>query len=128
MTEIAIDFETYSEANLKQTGLSRYAMDPTTEILCMSYSIDGGRVKSWRPDKPFPADFQKALDDKALVWGWNVPFEIQIWRYAMTSGQSLVCGPSCRGNICQQLNNVYGKRPRYQISGESGWTWSWSRI
>jgi len=52
--EIALDFETYSAANLKKVGLSRYAMDPSTEILCMSYSIDGGPVRSWRPGQPFP--------------------------------------------------------------------------
>lgn len=38
---IHIDFETYSEAPIKQVGAWRYAADPTTEVLCMAFYIPG---------------------------------------------------------------------------------------
>jgi hypothetical protein len=34
------DFETRSVASLEQAGAWRYAVDPTTEILCTGYTID----------------------------------------------------------------------------------------
>jgi len=79
--EISLDFETFSEVDLFKTGLSRYAMDPSTEILCMSYAIDGGPVRSWHPGRPFPLDLQVALRKKPQMWAWNASFEYQIWKY-----------------------------------------------
>ena len=38
---IHIDFETYSEAPIKQVGAWRYAADPTTEVLCMAFYVPG---------------------------------------------------------------------------------------
>src|SRR5262245_25081197 len=42
------DFETRSVASLEQAGAWRYAADPTTEILCVSYAIDDGSTRSGR--------------------------------------------------------------------------------
>lgn len=34
-----VDYETYSEANLKQVGSYEYSMHPSTEILCVSVMV-----------------------------------------------------------------------------------------
>lgn len=41
-----IDFETKSECSLKTAGTYRYALDPTTDILCLAF-----RLPSWHPDR-----------------------------------------------------------------------------
>ena len=34
------DFETRSRASLKTVGAHRYAVDPSTEVLCCAYAVD----------------------------------------------------------------------------------------
>ena len=51
---IWVDFETRSECDLKTAGVYNYARHNTTEVLCMSYAIDDGEVKTWRPGELLP--------------------------------------------------------------------------
>ena len=44
---VMIDFETRSRVNLKQVGASRYAKDPSTEALCMSWRSSDGQSGLW---------------------------------------------------------------------------------
>lgn len=43
MTKLFIDFETRSELDIKKVGAWRYAMHPSTEVLCMAWS-EGGDI------------------------------------------------------------------------------------
>lgn len=55
MTRLHLDVESYSEADLKTEGVYRYAADPSTELLCLSYCFDDGPVFLWVPcDKVGP--------------------------------------------------------------------------
>ncbi|NJK89146.1 MAG: hypothetical protein HC923_06885 [Myxococcales bacterium] len=50
---VVVDFETRSEAELKKTGQYRYAVDPTTEVLCLAWRIRGeDDVLLWHPAMP----------------------------------------------------------------------------
>lgn len=51
---IYIDFETRSKAVIQKTGAWRYAVDPSTDVLCMGYAIDDGPVEIWTPGEFFP--------------------------------------------------------------------------
>ena len=42
MVKVSIDFETYSEVNIKDSGAFRYAEDPSTEPLILAYSLGRG--------------------------------------------------------------------------------------
>jgi DNA polymerase len=42
-----LDFETRSRADLKKVGLHRYAEDPSTEVLVLSWRFDEGGVTRW---------------------------------------------------------------------------------
>lgn len=42
MTRVHLDFETYSEADIKTVGGVKYVEDPSTEILCLAYKVDEG--------------------------------------------------------------------------------------
>ena len=45
MNHLLIDIETYSDRDLKQCGVYKYAESPTFEILLFGISVDGGPVK-----------------------------------------------------------------------------------
>ncbi len=77
---VSLDFEIRSNIDLPTHGLDIYASDPSTEVICMAYSIDGGPVKLWTPDKPLP-EFMQAKD--TIFQGWNVMFEWHIMKYVL---------------------------------------------
>lgn len=92
-----IDFETRSECDLRESGSWRYAIDPTTEILCLAFRLpywEEGRTALWHP--AFPSlDLPDALEDDDVasdvgeLWRWiesgqlveahNAWFERGIW-------------------------------------------------
>lgn len=76
---ITIDFETYSEAELKKCGAWKYAEHPSTEILCLAYSINGAEPDLWHPAYGYPAGPADCLRKGAIVDAHNVGFERAIW-------------------------------------------------
>lgn len=78
MTTVVLDFETLSQSDLKLCGAWRYAEDPTTTVLCLSYTIDDAPAERWRPEMPEP---QWPLG--AVFVAHNAQFEKAIWRYIM---------------------------------------------
>jgi DNA polymerase len=79
MKRLSIDFETYSEENIKKAGALRYAEHPSTRPLCMAYALEGEEPSLWLPGEPLPAVFKR---DDVLVYAWNALFEIAIWPIA----------------------------------------------
>lgn len=77
---VSIDFETRSRVDLPTYGLDKYAKDPSTEVLCMAYSIDGGPVQLYTPQFAIP---QFLFDPKTKFTAWNAAFEYNILRYVM---------------------------------------------
>ena len=75
------DIELRSVINLEVAGVSRYARDPSTEILCVGYAIDDGKPKIWKPGDPLPNDLFAADEFVAH----NFPFERSIWTHILTS-------------------------------------------
>lgn len=80
MTNLWIDFETRSRCDLRSRGVYNYAMDASTEVLCMSYAFDDGDVLTWTPGQPFPADVK---NHKGLVYAHNAAFERLIFWYVL---------------------------------------------
>lgn len=80
---INIDFETFSECDIA-CGPIRYAQDPSTRVLCMAYSFNGGPVNLWTPDKSFPRSVLTRLTiNKWKIRAWNVSFEYAILKYVL---------------------------------------------
>jgi len=82
---INLDFETYSATDLLKHGMYRYMEDPQFEIMLVSYSFDGGPVKSvdlmqkrhLPPRQRIPAELLQALEDPTcLKRAQNAPFEM----------------------------------------------------
>ena len=83
MVAISIDFETFSEADLKSIGAYNYAAHPSTEVLCMAWAIDDEDPQLWVPGDPIPERLYEALDGTAEIWAWNAAFERAVWHHQM---------------------------------------------
>ena len=83
MTAISIDFETYSECDIKTAGGYNYAAHPTTEVLCMAWAIDDEEPQLWVPGDPIPDRLFAELDGAGEIWAWNAAFERAVWKHQM---------------------------------------------
>lgn len=91
---VTLDFETRSACDLKACGAWVYSQHPTTEVLCLCWSIDGGPVQTWRPGDPIPQDLIEAALSGALMCAHNAAFEKAVWTNLMVP----VYGwPDCAG-------------------------------
>ncbi len=80
---VLMDFETSSACDLKAAGAWRYAEDPTTEVLCLSYT-DGNDTWVWLPEQPPDERLLTAVNDPKVIFvAFNVAFEKSIWRRIM---------------------------------------------
>ncbi len=85
MNSFGDDFETYSECDLRVSGLHNYAMHPSTGAHCMSYGPDPEHVKIWIEGEPFPEDLQDHIDAGGVLTAWNAQFEWAIWNLCCVS-------------------------------------------
>jgi hypothetical protein len=98
MNTLHLDFETRSEAVLKGptgVGAAKYAMHPTTRVLCMAISINNGPTSIFKwptfnpalyPNgiPPFPAELAPFVNNPEYVWvAHNAFFEECIWEYIL---------------------------------------------
>ena len=66
MSDIAhIDFETKSRTNLLTEGVYKYAVDPSTQIICLGWAFNDEDVELWWPGQPFPERLYAHFEDGA---------------------------------------------------------------
>lgn len=78
MKELFIDLETYSDQDISQTGVYRYAQSINFEILLFGYSVDGGEVNviDIAAGEKIPNEIIEALIDKNVSkFAYNAQFE-----------------------------------------------------
>lgn len=81
MPWVVPDFETVSGVDLKKAGAWRYAEDPTTEIICLSWCVGDGPVLRWYPGDPLPAVLRERIEDPDTVFvAHSAQFEKAHWR------------------------------------------------
>ena len=81
MTKISLDFETYSECDIRSAGAWVYAKDKSTRVLCMGYAIEDEAPQLWLPNQPLP-DFIKNPNNYE-IHAWNSFFEWVIWTHVL---------------------------------------------
>jgi len=77
-----LDFETRSEANLKIVGAYKYARDPSTEPILLSYAFGEERVyleDMSGSDKTLPPRVAEHVQSGGTVVAWNIDFDQDIW-------------------------------------------------
>ena len=78
MKNLSLDIETYSSTELAKCGVYKYSEAPDFEILLLSYSEDGGPVRTvdLAKGETLPPEIQVALLDEAVIkWAFNAQFE-----------------------------------------------------
>lgn len=81
--KISIDFETYSECDIRKAGAYAYADHKTTEVLCLAWAIDDQPPRLWLPDDEPPQVLFNAIMRGAEVWAWNSFFEMCVWNLVL---------------------------------------------
>lgn len=76
-----VDFETFSEKEIKY-GSFRYAMDPSTELICVAYGFEDEEVVHlWHPGMSEPKILTDHIKDGGLIKAWNLTFEYAVFNY-----------------------------------------------
>lgn len=121
MSYLYLDFETFSEADLKKVGSYAYAEHPTTEVLICTYAFDDEPVQVWdcTDGSDMPGDLHRALRrlvkpnsrikmvwhngsmfDRLIMkhcWGFDIPvsstIDTMIWafRHALPGSLDSLC-------------------------------------
>lgn len=76
--ELSIDLETFSDIDLKKSGVYRYAESPKFEILLFAYSVNNGPVTviDIALGESVPEEVLSALTDETITkWAYNSQFE-----------------------------------------------------
>lgn len=81
---IHLDFETRSKADIKKVGAWAYSRHPSTDVLCLAYCIDDGRVEGRHPAN-LMLDTPLLIPDEAIWVAHNAFFEQCIWNNIMVA-------------------------------------------
>lgn len=77
---ISLDFETFSIRDIKKVGSWRYALDPSTEILICSWTVNEGKtVHRWILGDPPPYALFTYIAQGYVLRAFNSEFERAIW-------------------------------------------------
>ena len=69
MPTVYWDLETKSAVSIRDAGAHVYAINPTTQPLCLAFAVDGGEPQLWLPTDPTPQVF---LDIAADPSNWRL--------------------------------------------------------
>lgn len=114
---IYIDFETRSELNLLKVGAWVYSRHPSTEVMCLAWTVDDGPVHLWTPGEEIPgclgshvfdyeahnAFFEKCIWENIMMkkYGWP-PIPPEQW-YCSASLASAQAIPRALGDATKAL-------------------------
>lgn len=80
-----LDFETFSEVDIRKVGGYRYARHPSTEVLIACWQLPGmAEPAVWLPrTQPMPARLRRWVERGGKVGAHNASFERVVWRYTL---------------------------------------------
>ena len=80
--KLHLDYETFSECDLKEAGAYKYAEHPSTEVMSCSYAFDDSPVFLWAPYESCPAlegilaEVRKLRPEAEVFCGKQVPIAL----------------------------------------------------
>ena len=115
------DFETRSRCDLTTRGVYNYALDGSTEVLCMSYAFGDEDVRTWTPAQPFPEEVRQhkgqirahnAAFERLIFWHvLEVPFKLE--QFYCTAAQARAnCLPGSLEDIGRAISSTMKKDHR----------------
>ena len=84
--DFIFDFETRSRVDLKRSGASKYALDPSSEATLLTYTFgEHMEIKHWRLGQPFPMDLINVANnpERFNFAAWNLFFDKKIWEIVL---------------------------------------------
>lgn len=93
--KLSIDFETRSRCDLLRWGIYNYALDESTDVICMAWKQDDQPAFIWYPpyfsrilkrsktDDVIWQSFLTALTNATIITAHNAQFERLIWKHVM---------------------------------------------
>jgi DNA polymerase len=81
-----LDYETFSEIDLKKCGVDVYARDTSTKVLLTGYAIGDNSPKVWDNESgaPMPDELRPYLvQNQGEIRAFNAPFEIAITEHTL---------------------------------------------
>lgn len=77
-----IDFETYSECNIKLRGGMNYTTHPSTQVVCLGWALGDEQANLWTPAEPeLPATIIQHVEAHGIVVAHNLTFDYRIWNF-----------------------------------------------
>jgi DNA polymerase len=83
MKKLFLDFETRSALDIKKVGAWRYAMDPSTEIMCVSYCWAPHKAPLLLTSEEVARGMVIALDADTQLIAHNAHFEYAVWNFIL---------------------------------------------
>lgn len=92
-----LDYETFSQADIRDVGAYRYAFDPSTEILCAAMALGDEEPFIWHRGLPLSVShrfdpYWDALENpEVLIYAHNAQFEMAISQALMWKTWGIQC-------------------------------------
>jgi len=85
VTQLFLDIETRSQTDLLLHGVLRYAIDPSTQLICVGWAFDDDDVQNWFADsgEPFPQEIIDHIKSGGIIWAHNAAFERRLFEYVI---------------------------------------------
>lgn len=80
MIRLYLDFETYSELDIKKVGMYKYIAHESFHPWCMAYAFDDDEIELWTVDEMLPDCVAEAFEGDVLKYAQNAEFEIAVVR------------------------------------------------
>ena len=81
---VFIDFETRSQVDLKKSGLTKYAKDQSTDVLCLGWQLENMHTAEiWTPYQSASIPLPFMAHKRIKYYAWNAAFELAIWNHVM---------------------------------------------
>jgi len=101
MPTVFWDVETNSECDLEVCGAYIYATDKSTDVLCLCYAIDDGKIQTWKPGEPVPTVFADPTEHKFVSDNWD--FERSILTHVLIPRYGFAPIPPANQDCAQRL-------------------------
>lgn len=86
---LKLDFETYSDVDIKKVGAYVYASHPSTKILCLGYKEDRNPAAIWLPN----TSYLSSSMSHASFYAHNAMFDYMIWLHCGEKAGLPPCPP-----------------------------------
>jgi DNA polymerase len=114
------DIETRSQIALKLVGAHRYAVDPTTQVLCVAFAVDDEPVQLWSPGDAVPAPFiEAAANPNWLVVAHNDTFETAIEEHILAPRYGFPVIPIEQHRCTMALSLAHGLPGRLSAAADA---------